>query len=220
MPATSKEHVPPKCFFPEQKDLGIGIDYRRNLLSVPSCNEHNSAKSQDDEYMLFILTSHFDNERVAQRQFSTKVMRAVRRRPSQLKFIEDNFLITVDGQLSLGYNVDRDRFDNVADHMARALFFHHYIAKLSLPIIIHTPDLFVVYGFNAHSINQMMQQIDAMTIDALTNQPTLGNNPDIFCYQYRYFDEIPSFIVRMTFYRGFVIIAHASSSVRTSAGVT
>jgi len=218
LPAISKEHVPPKCFFPEQKDLGTGTNYRRNLISVPACAKHNLSKSQDDEYLLFAITSHYDNDLAAQQHFSTKVMRAVRRRPSLLTFIADNFPIAVGGQPSIAYNVDRDRFDNAFDHMARALFFHHFNSKLNLPIIIHTPDIFRVNSPDANSVNLRMLQIDTKTIDALANQPTLGANPDIFYHQFRYFSEIPSFVVRMTFYRGFVVIAYASPSVRVSTG--
>ncbi|MGP3508673.1 hypothetical protein [Paracidovorax citrulli] len=41
--ATSKEHVPARCFFPKERD------FRRDLFTVPSCKEHNSAKSNIDQ---------------------------------------------------------------------------------------------------------------------------------------------------------------------------
>ena len=44
--ATSKEHVPPKSFFPD-KDK-----HRLNLITVPSCHDHNNKKSGTDEYIL------------------------------------------------------------------------------------------------------------------------------------------------------------------------
>jgi hypothetical protein len=47
-PETSREHAPPLCFFPETKD--VGRDLRRNLVTVPSCDVHNSKKSKDDEF--------------------------------------------------------------------------------------------------------------------------------------------------------------------------
>jgi len=34
-PAVSKEHVPPKCIFPEQKDIA-GQNFRDGLITVPS----------------------------------------------------------------------------------------------------------------------------------------------------------------------------------------
>lgn len=42
--ASTKEHVPPKAFFPKDK--------RDQLITVPSCPEHNSQKSGDDMYAL------------------------------------------------------------------------------------------------------------------------------------------------------------------------
>lgn len=212
-PATSDEHVPPKCFFPEQKDLGTENDYRKNLLTVPSCNKHNLTKSKDDEYLLFVIVSHYENFSVAQQHFSTKVMRAVRRRPSFYKFVATNYLISLYGKLSLAYEVDRDRFDRELDHITRALYYFHYKSKLNLPIIIFTPDLFLYNSPDSKNVNQKMQQIDKITIDSLSQQPFYGNNPEIFCYQFRYIDEIPSFILRMIFYGGFIVIAYASQSV-------
>jgi hypothetical protein len=52
--ATSSEHVPPKCFFPEKKDLPREVDLRKNLFKVPSCDAHNSQKSHDDEYFFYV----------------------------------------------------------------------------------------------------------------------------------------------------------------------
>src|SRR5207249_7535044 len=49
--ATSHEHVPPKCIFPERKDTD-GQDLRAQLITVPSCDIHNSKKSKDDESLM------------------------------------------------------------------------------------------------------------------------------------------------------------------------
>lgn len=212
LPETSSEHVPPKCFFPEQKDLGK--DYRKNLLSVPSCNLHNSEKSKDDEYLRFVITSHYDNKPVAQKQFSTKIMRSVKRKPSMFGFVTNNYPILVNGQPSIAYSVDRDRFDKEIDHIARALYFFHHQSRLTLPLIVHTPDLFTVNRLDADNINQRMQKIEEMTVDALFNESKHGDNPDIFSYQFRDIEETSSFFVRMLFYGGFVAIVYASPSVK------
>lgn len=42
--ATTVEHVPPKCIFPESKDLSSTdklLDFRKQLITVPSCDDHN-----------------------------------------------------------------------------------------------------------------------------------------------------------------------------------
>jgi hypothetical protein len=53
--ATSKEHVPPRCLFPKAGDVVDGADYRKNLVTVASCDVHNMHKSKEDEYLRFIL---------------------------------------------------------------------------------------------------------------------------------------------------------------------
>lgn len=62
--STSVEHAPPRCIFPEQKDLQPGEDYRVNLITVPSCDEHNMQKSKEDEYLLYILPSTIGSNEV------------------------------------------------------------------------------------------------------------------------------------------------------------
>lgn len=41
---TTKEHIPPKSFFPEGE--------KEQLLTVKSCPIHNNKKSTDDQYVL------------------------------------------------------------------------------------------------------------------------------------------------------------------------
>src|SRR5260370_40046824 len=53
----SREHVPPLCFFPEEKDIDGQSIYRKELIRVPSCDVHNARKSDDDLYAAFHLAS-------------------------------------------------------------------------------------------------------------------------------------------------------------------
>lgn len=82
--ATSSEHVPPKCLFPEQKDLSVDIDLRKNLLKVPSCDAHNSQKSNDDEFFLYVLCTSFQINEIGLNQYQTKIRRATKRNSSIL----------------------------------------------------------------------------------------------------------------------------------------
>lgn len=211
MPATSREHVPPKCFFPEQKDLGK--DYRKNLISVPSCDLHNSQRSKDDEYVQFVITSHYKNKPVAQRQFSTKVMRALKRKPSMLSFLKNPIPVTVFDKPSAAFTVDRERFNKEIEHIARALYFLHHNEKLTLPVVVHSPDFFMINQPNADAVNQRMQEIEKMTIEAISGQPIHGVNQEIFYYQFLNVKETSRFVVRMVFYEGFVSIAYASTAI-------
>ena len=38
----------------------LGIDYRKNLITVPACDAHNLQKSKDDEYLqLLVIHGYF-----------------------------------------------------------------------------------------------------------------------------------------------------------------
>jgi hypothetical protein len=60
-PGTSREHVPPKCFFPEKKDLPPDVDFRVNLITVASRDEHNLRMSGDDQYVLLVIVGNWQN---------------------------------------------------------------------------------------------------------------------------------------------------------------
>lgn len=83
-PPTSREHVPPKCLFPEEKDLPTGVSLRKNLFKVPSCDSHNSQKSHDDEYFLYVLSTSFQINEIGLNHYRTKVRRAAKRNSSIL----------------------------------------------------------------------------------------------------------------------------------------
>ena len=80
--ANTVEHAPPKCVFPEGKDLAARLNYRRNLITVPSCEEHNTAKSRDDEYLLHVLAASITSSPIGPTQFLTKVRRSLERAPN------------------------------------------------------------------------------------------------------------------------------------------
>jgi hypothetical protein len=57
---TTREHSPPRCLFPESKDLEDRANLRKNLITVPSCADHNPRLSKDDEYFLVIAASNLE----------------------------------------------------------------------------------------------------------------------------------------------------------------
>lgn len=88
--ATSREHVPPKCLFPEDKDIKVVLDknFRKDLIIVPSCDKHNLSKSNDDEYLMACLDVKVCNNAIAYIYTKTKLARSVRRNPNLLKIIK------------------------------------------------------------------------------------------------------------------------------------
>lgn len=79
--ANTAEHVPPQGIFPRQKDSPDGKDFRKQLIRVPSCENHNTDKSGEDEYLRYVLTTSLPSNAVAKHQFLIKIMRAIQRRP-------------------------------------------------------------------------------------------------------------------------------------------
>ncbi len=129
--ATTKEHAPPRCIFPNKKDVADGTDYRKNLITVPSCPEHNSTKSKDDEYLLYLLSASFSSNDVGLNQFMTKVKRAMTRKPllastlgSSAKPVRIHDTETDILHEAFALSIDNDRVNSVIEHCARALYFY------------------------------------------------------------------------------------------------
>jgi len=85
--ATSREHVPPICLFPEAKDVS-GLNFRKDLITVPSCDKHNSKKSHDDEFLMVSIAGIVGNNLVGYLQFQTKVSRAIRRKSKDFLILQ------------------------------------------------------------------------------------------------------------------------------------
>jgi len=210
-PATSKEHVPPKCIFPEIKD--VGIDYRKNIITVPSCDKHNIEKSKDDSYLCLILNTYIKNNQVAQAQFHTKNMRAMRRDPTLLKNFNQVFQANYDGNMTSVFTVDLPQFNSEIEAIARGLYFYHFHSQLNLPFFISTPDLIDDSHPNANKINNNIRNFDKDVSGVLAREPIQGANHKIFNYQFKFFNKTGEFLVRMTFYQGFTVIAYATTKM-------
>ena len=207
--ATSREHVPPKCFFPEKGELSPERDYRKNLITVPSCDVHNLSKSKDDEYLLAVVLSYFENNAIAQGDFLKKMLPALKRRPSLFSFFANLRPATVDGKPTAVFEVDRSRFDKSIVCMAQALHFHHYGEKWQEPFEVFTIAPAMRLG-NYEEINIEFQRLRYVVVSLLENQPRFGENQDIFYYQVSREEEPKGFFVRLVFYEGVSVGALSS----------
>lgn len=208
--STSQEHVPPKCLFPEKKDLPEGIDLRRDLIKVPACDIHNTAKSHDDEFLLYCLCMNIANNSVAFRQFSTKVWRAYNRRPRLLKSMvkESHDVIAVDKEgtafNTLMVKADTERVNKCFDQIARALYFHEFKHQfdghcrfLHDWMVVPGPKFKVVVkdGDNEHSaldhVKSYFSKLDHR-----------GSNPEVFKYLFEEPDDRGLIALSMQFYGG------------------
>lgn len=208
--STGVEHVPPLCLFPAQKDLPDGVDLRKELITVPACDEHNTAKSKDDEYLLNILVINLPANKVAKNHFLTKIMRAVQRNPGLMKQIMGDArpILAVNEESdetyrTLAVNIDEARLGAALNHIARALYFYHF-GKQWLGEVKTQPDFLLVSldPGNARKLNKPGQKMADAANQIFAEAKYFGKNPDVFKYQVVDGGEHASKLMRLHFYVG------------------
>jgi hypothetical protein len=211
-PATTKDHIPPKCIFPEQKD--VGVDYRKNLITVPACDNHNLRTSLDDEYLLGILAFHWRNNQSAYKQSTTKIKRALRRnkRYYDLFFGKDPQLLFWNGEQLVAAPVDINRFNSSMQKIARGIYFNHFNSKWLGDVGIQPMSLIAIYNRDPGPIVPALTQVTQQMKLLCSKEPRHGANPDIFYYQIAHNNPPTHTIMRLVFYGGFEVIANLGSN--------
>lgn len=204
--ATSYEHVPPKCIFPERKDLPPGVDYRKGLFKVPSCDVHNLQKSRDDEYLLYILGGCFQINDVGLNQYKSKIRRAIKRNSSVLARIASTAATCQIPDrnsgarvTSIAHKVDENRFNCIIDRLSRALYFHHFREKWMWAVKYQAEFLFP----STDAADPAVARCNAISASAdvwFEKSPYHGANPVAFHYQA--LDDPRSRKMRLHFYEG------------------
>lgn len=201
------EHVPPQCLFPKDRDLPEGIRLRRNLITVPSCVEHNSKQCKDDEYLMYTLVLNLPTNGTAFQQFSTKVTRAIERNPSLIRRLlgKITHLIVEDTKTgerfpTIGYEVDTNRFYGALDKVARGLYFYHYRRQWLDPV--HVRPEFLLSLNEPHSLqtNEATRKISKASDVLFSSSEAYGDNVDAFCYRVHEDAERGIVVMRLCFY--------------------
>jgi hypothetical protein len=138
VPATSEDHLPPSCIFPDPKP--------NNRISVPSCELHNSAQSKEDEYFRWFVATASGESQVAEALIKDKVVRQFRQKPKLLQAIMKHSRyaeIKTPSGLYLGkapaFEFKRDRIQSVITRITKGFFCHFYGERL--------PDNYVIKDF-------------------------------------------------------------------------
>ena len=206
--ATSNEHAPPKCLFPE--------GHRIDLITVPSCDTHNSEKCMDDEYMRLVISGSHTASAEGHQEAFDKAIEGLKRRPHLFKeffFKGPTYPAIVDGQPTMGFTVDYGRFTNALEHTARAVYFHHFKVKWS-------EQLRVLVASGVFPPDRAKAPLQNARVLALAGwdpgTPKFGDNPEIFFYQ-SWTDASPLLsTLRMVFYGGFVVFVVPLSRMKSS----
>lgn len=206
----SREHVPPKCLFPESKDVG-GLNLRKDLITVPSCAAHNSGKSSDDEFLMMSLAGIVGNNSIGYRHWTGKVDRALRR--SSYRVLNSSVLkpkrierLVTDGNQFLDViwgTPDFSRLYKCFEHVLRGLYFHDFGRRFE-------GEVRVMPGFVKHEpghAQTWQKLIEARYLYDADSMPRSGSNPEVFYYQRFPADQFGLIAYRLSLYGGVDVYA-------------
>ena len=219
-PANSREHVPPLCLFPETKDVK-GINLRKDLITVPSCEIHNSKKSTDDEFLMISIAGIVGNNFIGFIHNHTKVTRAIRRKSSRFLgsvILKKNKSFFFKNDTKKNFPItqgipDVQRLIKCFEHIAYGLYFHKFQkifdgeVKVLLGFILYDDD-------NSQTLVDFIKEKFAIEELALQIE---GVNKEVFTYQFSKEDEHGIVGLKLVFYEGAdVFIAFVPNNVNTT----
>ena len=208
---TSREHAPPQCFFPTEAE--VGQDLRVNLITVPSCDTHNSKKSADDEFFrAVVLAACAHQSPIASGHFLGKLLRAAARNPLTYgNYFNDNGTVN-EGAFRV-LQIDRPRLDACLVHLAHALYFHATGERWAFPVLALSPSLFVGVMDDEVQTHVPSEQAAEYTRLYLSGIPIQGSNPEVFIYKLRYNDERTTFAMAALFYHSLEVFCYSSQAM-------
>jgi hypothetical protein len=202
-PATSKEHVPPNCLFPEAKD--VKFNFRRDLITVPSCDLHNTKKTKEDEFLLVCLAGNVGNNVVGYVQTKTKVSRALARKHKAflnevIRDAEELVLKADDGGEFpvLKGSPNHERLSNCFEHIAYGLFYHEHGRVFDG----ECRTLIGFLNYEEDRMNRLNELTQAKFEEETKTLPWKGANPVVFKYKFAPPDQFGFISLRIIFYGG------------------
>lgn len=217
--AVSREHVPPLALFPEKKDVDF-IDLRQNLVTVPSCDLHNSKKSKDDEFLVACMAGVVGNNKIGYLQNKTKVKRMFERYGEHfIHVISKNpeflNLKTPSGTI---YPIakgtpDYPRLIRCFEHIAYGLYYNKFDKVFDGEIKIRPAFI----NYNNAKNNSFLEIISRRFVVHQNDDEAekFGNNPLVFQYWIVEPDEYGIIGMKLTFYGGAdVYVAFIPSNFR------
>ncbi|MFZ3144305.1 hypothetical protein [Psychrobacter glacincola] len=203
----TKEHVPPKSFFPESD--------RDSLITVPACVKHNGGKSDDDEYFFQIICMQIQANEKGQSIATNKAVKGVLRNRKRTKVLASNATqVYVDedrtGQLkpTFAFKFDDEKLDNSISSICKALYYYEFHK-------VFIGDIKTYYEFQISLDNDSIKQNKEFEKNRILIQKNFsiiekkGKNQEIFYYQIM---KLPkglgfSFAIRLCFYEGVGVLA-------------
>lgn len=226
--ATTKEHIPPKCFFPEPKHLPENSpNYRKNLITVPSCFEHNNYRSKDDEYAAAVIILNSESKLAFTFHKSKWVKTMLRNQASLGKRIFSKArqvpIISKKGNLlilneTLAIPYEWNRIESVIKSIACGIYYwesnfqEKWIDDIYIDILI-SPARDSRSPQKIHELREINQSfIDLQQEDEKFGITKKGSNPKIFYYQFLK-TKNNDCLIRMVFYDDFIFIVTLKKSI-------
>jgi hypothetical protein len=178
--------------FPEAKEAN-GRDLRRVLITVPSCDTHNSNKSTDDEYLRWSLTTHARANTIGTQHAMTKVMRSVGRAPAQaMKRLSGGR----DVPEGIALPAETERIDRCLILIARGLYLHEFGERWLGSLRVHSDFLVGADGSASAGALNFLNVVNG----GFGPLPQKGANPDVFWF--KVLREGDRAAMRLCFYGG------------------
>lgn len=202
--STSREHVPPISIFPEGKDMD-GENLRKDLITVPSCDKHNSRKSKDDEFLMITLGAATGTNKYGFLHHTTKISRAIQRnepfyKNKVLKEQKEILFETKNGKkipLIIG-KPDTSRLMRCFKQIGLGLYYNEFGKRF-------IGDIKVIMDFIIDQ-NDTMKQIKTLLKDQFEVEAEglqiKGANSEIFNYCFLPPDQFGVIALKMVFYDG------------------
>jgi len=179
-PATGVDHVPPRSFFPKRKDLPPGVaEVRRNLITVPACDDHNGRYSKDDEVASYVILLTHKANQLGVEQFLSKGLRAITGRKGLVDSIFKKIEVyqLPDGREIPTFEFDAERVDKVMERIARGLFFHEFGKRWECALSL-CADGPLMPDLSPSPYRRAIQRLTPL----FDHAPRKGTNPAVFWY--------------------------------------
>lgn len=177
--AVSDEHVPPRCIFPKAKDLPVGVDFRKDLITVPSCTDHNSEKSREDQYFLNVIAGSDLINEVGREHYRRQIRRQNERNQSILARFAKR---AIEVGKRLAHKVEIDRLDSFVKHLGCGLYFAQFGKRWQGELGWFPEFLSRITDTDLKAERLRFAVIEVNNLE-FENVPFCGANPKVFAYQ-------------------------------------
>lgn len=195
-PGPTSEHAPPDCFFP--------AGHRINLITVPSCEQHNNDNSKDVEYVRNIIATSTVANDVGKLLINKSVSSLTRSEALLNTTIDSPAPATDEGGETISYKLDYKRLETVMQAIAYAIYYKDHGIQYKHDWKIYAVSLDANESFTPDVMEIRLALKRTKTI------PQKTSNPEVFQYESLTEGE-NKILYKFIFYGGFEVYALGTS---------